>query len=85
VAEAVLATSHAIEALRIFDHLHFRVRMQKALSGRKGKGTSGKTTKQKVAEPTLQKPTKFSDKPAWFDDFYKSGSQAEPDRLLFSK
>jgi hypothetical protein len=59
--------------------------MQKALSGRKGKGGSGKTTKQKQEELTLQKPTKFSGKPAWFEGFYKSGSQAEADRLLFSK
>lgn len=85
IQDQKVATSYAIEALRIFDHLHFRVRMQKALSGRKGKGGSGKTTKQKQEELTLQKPTKFSGKPAWFEGFYKSGSQAEADRLLFSK
>jgi phosphatidylserine/phosphatidylglycerophosphate/cardiolipin synthase-like enzyme len=85
IQDQKVATSYAIEALRIFDHLHFRVRMQNALAGKKGKVDSGKTAKQKLDELTLQKPSKFSGKPAWFDQFYKNGSQAEADRLLFSK
>ena len=85
IQDQKVATSYAIEALRIFDHLHFRVRMQNALAGKKDKGHSGKTTLQKLEELTLQKPRKFSAKPAWFDQFYKNGSQAEADRLLFSK
>jgi hypothetical protein len=32
--------------------------------GKKGNGSNGKTTKQKLEELTLQKPTKFSGKPA---------------------
>ena len=82
IQDQKVATSYAIEALRIFDHLHFRVRMQNALAGTMGKGHGGKTTKEEL---TLQKPSKFSGKPAWFDEFYKNGSQAESDRLLFSK
>ena len=85
IQDQKVATSYAIEALRIFDHLHFRVRMQKALSGKRGKGTSGKTTKQKLEELTLQKPRQFSGKPTWFEEFYKDGSQAKADRLLFSR
>jgi phosphatidylserine/phosphatidylglycerophosphate/cardiolipin synthase-like enzyme len=85
IQDQKVATSYAIEALRVFDHLHFRVRMQTALSGKKGNASSGKATKRKLEELTLQKPTKFSGKPAWFNDFYESGSQAESDRLLFSK
>jgi len=33
----------------------------------------------------LKKPTAISGKPAWFEDFYKEGSQAENDRKLFSR
>jgi phosphatidylserine/phosphatidylglycerophosphate/cardiolipin synthase-like enzyme len=64
-----VATSYAIEALRIFDHLEFRSRMQ----------ASGAPTSL-----TLAKPTKISGKPAWFERFYVAGSQAERDRQLFS-
>jgi hypothetical protein len=65
-----VATSYAIEALRVFDHLHFRSRMQNA---------------SKNKDPLmLQKPTAISHKPAWFTPFYKSGSQQERDRKLFS-
>jgi len=67
-----VATSYAIEALRIFDHLQFRTKMQKAAS-------------PKSKDPmTLQKPTAISGKPAWFEKFYVSGSQEENDRKLFS-
>lgn len=72
-----VATSYAIEALRVFDHLHFRSRMQAA------KKTTGKKSKTKD-ELTLQKPTAISGKPAWFEGSYKTGSQKEKDRKLFS-
>jgi phosphatidylserine/phosphatidylglycerophosphate/cardiolipin synthase-like enzyme len=131
-----VATSYAIEALRVFDHLHFRTVMSDAFAGA-GKGgggnskggrskagkaaaktaktakktkmakksakKSGKTSKtSKTASPTpetatppsksaalaaltLQKPTAISGKPAWFTEFYKTGSQKEHDRKLFSR
>ncbi len=68
-----VATSYAIEALRIFDHLLFRSKMQHAAASA-------------VAEPlTLKKPTALSGKPAWFEAFYLDGSQLENDRKLFSR
>jgi len=81
IQDQKVATSYAIEALRIFDHLHFRVRMQKGQAPKKGKGAAkggGDTL-------TLQKPTKISGKPARFAGFYQKGSQAASDRALFSK
>jgi hypothetical protein len=68
-----VATSYAIEALRVFDHLHFRVRMANA-------GTAAKP----LQALTLQKPTAISGQPAWFAEYYKSGSQKEGDRKLFA-
>ncbi len=67
-----VATSYAIEALRIFDHLHFRTAMKK-LQGKKN-----------PPPMTLQKPTAIGGKPAWFEKFYVKGSQAANDRKLFS-
>jgi hypothetical protein len=79
-----VATSYAIEALRIFDHLHFRVRMEGA-KGKKGKSkTMGKKKKGSNDSLTLQKPEAISGKPAWFESFYQEGTQAEDDRKLFS-
>ena len=65
-----VATSYAIEALRVFDHLDFRSRMRAA--------------KGKVAALTLAKPTALSGQPAWFERYYVAGSQLERDRQLFS-
>ena len=67
IEDSMVAASYAIEALRIFDHLHFRSRMQHASESL-----------------TLKKPTAISGKPAWFEEFYIAGSQAENDRKLFS-
>ncbi len=67
-----VATSYAIEALRIFDHLQFRTKMRAASSAK----DSGALT--------LQKPTVISGKPAWFAKFYVADSQVENDRKLFS-
>jgi phosphatidylserine/phosphatidylglycerophosphate/cardiolipin synthase-like enzyme len=67
-----VATSYAIEAVRIFDHLHFRSNMQKAAS----------TGDNNIL--TLRKPTAISGQPAWFEDFYVAGSEKEQDRKLFS-
>jgi hypothetical protein len=65
-----VATSFAIEALRVFDHLQFRSRMQAA--------------KGQASALTLAKPTALSGQPAWFERYYVEGSQMERDRLLFS-
>jgi hypothetical protein len=67
-----VATSYAIEALRVFDHLHFRSRMQAA---------SGPDSDDPL---TLQKPAAMSGRAAWFEQFYVAGSQAANDRKLFS-
>jgi PLD-like domain len=72
IEDPKVATSYAIEALRIFDHLHFRYKMQDAKA-------------QKNADALLlEKPTAISGKPAWFEKFYVSDSQAESDRTLFA-
>jgi hypothetical protein len=68
-----VATAYAIEALRIFDHLHFRSRMEDAL-----------VKKKTVGPLTLAKPTAISGKPAWFADAYVPGHAALADRRLFS-
>jgi phosphatidylserine/phosphatidylglycerophosphate/cardiolipin synthase-like enzyme len=75
IEDQKIATSYAIEAIRIFDHLQFRSRMQDALA---------KKQKSPSKPLILKKPTAISGKPAWFEDFYKEGSQAENDRKLFS-
>jgi hypothetical protein len=72
IEDPKVATSYAIEALRIFDHLHFRSRMQAA-------------SRRESDDPlTLQKPAAMTGKAAWFEQFYVAGSQAENDRKLFS-
>lgn len=63
-----VATSYAIEALRIFDHLHFRAAMQ----------SSGAPNSLTLARPPA------AGQNAWFRPSYASGSQAAKDRLLFS-
>lgn len=76
IEDQKIATSYAIEAIRIFDHLQFRSRMQSAVA---------KKHKEANKALTLKKPTALSGKPAWFEDFYKEDSQAENDRKLFSR
>ena len=80
IEDRKIATAYAIEAVRVFDHLHFRNRMRNAL------GKKGEKAKKSKAPPaiTLQKPKAISGKDPWFTRFYKPGSQAERDRLLFS-
>lgn len=74
-----VATSYAIEAVRVFDHLHFRDVMKEA-----------KTPKPKNAKPakplTLRKPTAIGHDPQpWFADYYVANSQRERDRKLFAR
>jgi phosphatidylserine/phosphatidylglycerophosphate/cardiolipin synthase-like enzyme len=67
-----VATSYAIEALRIFDHLHFRSNMQLA------------SDEDEPAVITLAKPEAISGQPAWFAKYYSQDGQAAQDRKLFS-
>jgi len=67
-----VATAYAIEALRVFDHLHFRVNMQAA---------QGAKDREAL---TLELPPSITGGKAWFERFYEAGSQLERDRLLFS-
>ena len=77
IEDRKIAIGYAIEALRIFDHLHFRSRMKEAFKDKKGKKATAKLT--------LRKPTAISGKGAWFEEYYVAGSQRERDRLLFSR
>ncbi len=71
-----MATSYAINALRIFDHLHFRARMKQA---------STLVAHDAQQALTLQKPISISGaKQSWFATSYLSGNQDQRDRLLFS-
>jgi phosphatidylserine/phosphatidylglycerophosphate/cardiolipin synthase-like enzyme len=71
-----VATSYAIEAVRIFDHLHFRTTMKHATEGSHAHAATALT---------LQKPTAISHKPSWFERFYKEDTQLFLDRKLFAK
>jgi phosphatidylserine/phosphatidylglycerophosphate/cardiolipin synthase-like enzyme len=96
IEDARVATSYAIEALRVFDHLHFRTIMSDAFAGAKRTKKSTKRSKaaksaRGPAQPskaqaalTLKKPTAISGQPAWFAEYYQSGSQKEHDRMLFA-
>ena len=70
ISDARVATSYAIEALRMFDHLHFRTQMQAA-------GANA------PAVLRLAKPPGPGEQ-AWFERFFVAGSQKAQDRLLFS-
>jgi phosphatidylserine/phosphatidylglycerophosphate/cardiolipin synthase-like enzyme len=71
IEDQKVATSYAIEAVRIFDHLHFRSVMKKS--------------KKKPAALKLRKPRAISGQDPWFKDFYVNDSQKERDRKLFSQ
>jgi len=75
IEDPKIATAYAIEALRVFDHLHFRSTMQ---------GTTGMTAPAKRAALTLRKPRAISGKAAWFEAYYVVGSQKMRDRQLFA-
>ena len=68
VSDPRVATSYAVEALRMFDHLRFRTAMKEA----KGPPTV----------ITLARPPAAGQLP-WFDKFYAVGSQRGLDRVLF--
>jgi hypothetical protein len=70
IEDPKVATSYAIEALRIFDHLHFRSNMQKA----------GKVMTLDKPTALSGQPAWFEKR-----GYYVAGSQAARDRLLFSR
>ncbi|MCU1323709.1 MAG: hypothetical protein JWM43_3358 [Acidobacteriaceae bacterium] len=73
-----VAIVYAIQAVTIFDHLHFRERLKEA--------TALDSTAATDKALTLHKPIAISGEPkAWFDSSYVAKSQAERDRLLFSQ
>jgi hypothetical protein len=76
IADKGVAIAYAIEALRIFDHLHFRTVMSDA--AKKGKKTKPETL-------YLKKPRSLSGRAGWFEGYYVAGSHAERDRKLFSQ
>jgi phosphatidylserine/phosphatidylglycerophosphate/cardiolipin synthase-like enzyme len=74
IEDRKIATSYAIEALRIFDHLQFRSLMSEVLEHQ-----------EPTEKLTLRKPTAITGKQAWFEKYYVAGSQREGDRKLFSR
>jgi hypothetical protein len=70
IEDSKVATSYAIEAIRVFDHLHFRTTMEKA--GARPRSLS------------LRKPKAITGKANWFEEYYSADTQKERDRLLFS-
>ena len=90
IEDQKIATGYAIEALRVFDHLHFRSVMKDVLGGEKPKKGAKKadanTEPKKDDALTLKKPIAISGKKnTWFDRFYVAESQLEKDRTLFSR
>jgi phosphatidylserine/phosphatidylglycerophosphate/cardiolipin synthase-like enzyme len=83
IQDPAVATAYAIEAVRLFDHLHFRTKMSEAAIAPTGSAPAG-STPAAHAPLALAKPTALSGKPAWFQRFYKADSQDERDRLLFA-
>jgi phosphatidylserine/phosphatidylglycerophosphate/cardiolipin synthase-like enzyme len=78
IADQRVATAYAIEAIRMFDHLHFRVQMKAASK----KGADASKEKGVLA---LQKPKAISGaRTNWFESSYVPGSQKEKDRKIFS-
>jgi phosphatidylserine/phosphatidylglycerophosphate/cardiolipin synthase-like enzyme len=69
IKDRKVAIAYAVEALRLFDHFHFRV---------KAKDPDFPQTLR------LQKPPTHGEKP-WFAAYYRNGHVKERDRLLFSR
>lgn len=82
IADRRIATAYAIEGARVFDHLQFRNRMRDAF-GARDERLRRATVPRAI---TLRRPVALSgDRAPWFARFYEAGSQAERDRLLFSR
>jgi PLD-like domain len=67
IEDRKVATSYGIEALRLFDHFHFRVKAQSANA---------------PSELRLARPPAPGEKP-WFASYYRTGHVKERDRKLF--
>ena len=78
ISNARVANAYAIEALRMFDHLHFRTRMKAAGVPKSGAAAPGQGVIM------LAKPPGPGEQ-AWYEPFYVAGSQKAQDRLLFSR
>ncbi len=78
ISNARAATAYAIEALRMFDHLHFRTKMDEAGV------TKGAAPQAGTGVIKLRKPPGPGEQ-AWFETFYVADSQKFRDRLLFSR
>lgn len=70
IEDRKVAIAYAIEALRLFDHFHFRVRLKE-----------GETA---VARMTLAKPPASANDKPWFASYYLAGHVKERDRTLFA-
>ena len=69
IEDRKLAIAYAIEALRLFDHFHFRVKTRPADAER---------TLRLAKPPAPGKKT-------WFASYYRKGHVKERDRQLFAK
>lgn len=69
IEDGRVATAYAVEALRNFDHFHFRVAMREA--------------DEKQEQLTLRKPPAAGGK-TWFREVYVPGHIKQRDRILFS-
>ena len=75
IADRRVAAAYAIEAVRVFDHLHFRDRMKKAKTAAGAK----KDPMRLYRSRKFEKP----DVPLWFEKFF-TGKQLVRDRQLFA-
>jgi len=69
IEDRKVAIAYAIEALRMFDHFHFRVALKESDS--------------KQEKLTLRKPPTSKDEKTWFKSYYVAGHVKERDRKLF--
>ncbi|MDO9453220.1 MAG: phospholipase D-like domain-containing protein [Stagnimonas sp.] len=70
IEDRKVAIAYAIEALRLFDHFHFRARLKE-----------GET---QVERMTLAKPPSTPTGKTWFAAYYRTGHVKERDRRLFA-
>lgn len=78
IQDPVVATAYAIEAVRLFDHLHFRSKMSEAKVKPKGAKPAASAALKLARPVALSGATE-----AWFDRYYEVDSQYLHDRLLF--
>jgi len=78
IEDSKIATAYAIEALRIFDHLHFRSRLQSVAK-------RARTQSKQKDTLMLRRPAALSGEAPWFEVYYRDGAQEKNDRELFSR